>query len=232
MLLGRQRSFGQDARTGVSLLKARFHVLGSEMIPQQGPCLVTANHYAHPGFQAWWIALAISANLPFELHWVMTDAWRFEGRLFSHQLEALSRMLFWRIARIYAFTSMPPMPPREDETPRRAQAVRNLLKYAHRHNCPAIGLVPEGYDMQGGGLGMPPPGVGRLIAHLLPYTQRILPAAIYEDQGDLCLRFGESYIPEIPSHSSAETIDRITSEKIMRAIALLLPSHLQGEFIK
>jgi hypothetical protein len=230
LLWRKRRSFAKDARLCVSLLEPPLQVLGLENIPSQGPCLVTSNHYAHPGFQAWWITLTISACLPFELHWVMTDAWRFEGRPFAAQLESLSRHLFRGIARAYDFTSMPPMPPREDEAERRAQAVRSLLRYARRHTCPAIGLAPEGYDISGGVLGLPPPGVGRLIVHLLPYTQHILPVAIYEDQGLLCLRFGEPYTPNIPADSKNDVVDHLVSDTIMCAIALLLPSHLRGEY--
>jgi hypothetical protein len=230
-LWGRRRSFAGDARSCISHLDPGLHILGLENIPAQPPCLVTANHYTRLGFKAWWIAFAISASLPFELHWVMTDAWRFEGNPFARQLEALSRQLFRRIAQVYGFTSMPSMPPRDDETQARARSVRSLLQHARQQPCPAIGLVPEGYDMSGGLLGIPPAGVGRLIGHLLPYTQRILPVGIYEAHGRLCLRFGEPFRPETPNPSKPEHIDCLISEAVMQAIAQLLPFHLRGAYL-
>jgi 1-acyl-sn-glycerol-3-phosphate acyltransferase len=207
-----------------------MQVLGSENIPLQGPCLVTANHWSRAGFQGWWIPFAISACMPFEMHWVMTNAWRFEGHPLAAQLEKLSRWGFRRVAHTYGFTSMPSMPPRDAETQARSQAVRHLLRYAREHDSPVIGLAPEGYNMPGGLLGHPPAGVGRLIVHLIPYTQRIIPVAVFETQERLCLRIGEAYTIEKPIRAEPEIIDHLTSDTVMQAIAQLLPFHLRGAY--
>lgn len=229
-LWGERRTFTRDARQCISLLDPPLQVLNPENIPSQGPCLITVNHYSRAGFQSLWIPIAINACLPFEVHWVMTDSWRFVGRPFAHLLESLSRWAFQRIAQTYEFTSMPSMPPREHETQARSQAVRRVLLYARRHDHPVIGLAPEGYDMPGNVLGRPPAGAGRFIAHLAPHIQSILPVAVFEADGYLCVRFGERYALDVPGGERPDFIDRFTSDAVMRAIALLLPPYLRGVY--
>jgi hypothetical protein len=72
---------------------------------------LTINHYARPGFHAWWLALALSAVVPTDVHWIMTAAWTYSDGFRARTVTPLSRWLFGRIAQVYGFTSMPPMPP-------------------------------------------------------------------------------------------------------------------------
>jgi len=65
LLRGRPRSFRADARTCIAGLQPPLQVEGREYIPACGPCLLTVNHYTRPGLRAWWLALAVSAALPF-----------------------------------------------------------------------------------------------------------------------------------------------------------------------
>jgi hypothetical protein len=50
--------------------------------------LITANHYSATDFQAWWIAIIISAVVPANIHWVVTSGWEDSGWLtgFTHWL--------------------------------------------------------------------------------------------------------------------------------------------------
>lgn len=61
VILLRSRNFHKDARACIENLKPPLQVLGKENIPQQGPCVITVNHYHRPGFGAQWIAFAIAA---------------------------------------------------------------------------------------------------------------------------------------------------------------------------
>ena len=128
-----------------------LQVTGRQHIPTSGPALLIFNHYSRPGFQAYWIALAISAVVPAEIHWTMTAAWTYDGSFKSYLLEAISRRLFPRLASMYAFTSMPPMPPRPHEAEKRARAVRQVLAVAHRQPAPLLALAPEGRICPGAG---------------------------------------------------------------------------------
>lgn len=183
------------------------------------------NHYARPGFPAWWIALGISAAVPVELHWVMTAAWTHLG-----PLEPVSRWLFPRLAAVYGFSTTPPMPPNPNEVETRARAVRQVLNFARATQSPVIGLAPEGRDNFQGVLGKPPQGAGRFIEHIVKYCQRIVPIGVYEDRERLCLSFGPPVELNIPPKISADQRDAIVSKKVMRAIARQLPETLRGEY--
>jgi hypothetical protein len=98
--------------------------------------------------------------VPQDVHWVMTAGWTFPGQRRGRLLKPLTYWLFRRVAKVYGFTTMPPMPPNPKESLARARAVRQVLEYAERANRPIIGLSPEGRDFPTGQLGTPPPGVG------------------------------------------------------------------------
>jgi len=72
VLLLRRRSFRKDAKACIEKLDPPLQVLGKENIPQHGRCVVTMNHYHRAGFGAQWIALAIAASVPADMHWMMT----------------------------------------------------------------------------------------------------------------------------------------------------------------
>jgi hypothetical protein len=232
ILSRKSRSFRKDAVGCMARLHPPFRVVGREHIPKAGPCLVTVNHYAQPGFRAWWIALGISAILPFEVHWVITAAWTYPDSLRAHTLTPVTRWLLRRIAEVYGFTTMPPMPPDPNEVQARAEAVRRVLKYTRSNACPVIGLAPEGMDMAQGKLSMPPPGVGRFITHLADSRLPILPVGAYETENRFCLGFGLPYLMDIPPNLGSQERDLAASHTVMLHIARLLPHGLRGDFDK
>jgi hypothetical protein len=69
-LLGKKRSFGEDSRFCMAKLRPAMRIFGEEHIPSAGPGVITINHYYRPGFQAWWLALGVSAAVPVEVHWI------------------------------------------------------------------------------------------------------------------------------------------------------------------
>lgn len=100
-----RRSFREDARRAVGKLKPPLKISGSPVVDRR--CLLTVNHYSRRGFQAWWIALAVSSATPRDIHWVITAAWRYPDQLRSWLITPTSRWVLQRIARIYNFTIMP-----------------------------------------------------------------------------------------------------------------------------
>lgn len=229
VLRRQKRSFRADARLCVARLQPPLKVYGLENIPSRGPCLITMNHYSRPGFSAWWIALAVSAIIPLEMHWVMTAAWTFDKNPLARPLVPIFRGLLHMTARVYGFSLMPPMPPRPHEVRERAAAIRQVLAYARRTSQPVIGLAPEGRDYPGGILGPAPAGAGRFLALLVPLCGNIHPVGIFEEEDRLCLRLGEPYRLDLPDTNAARADTQI-SARVMQAIARLLPPHLQGEF--
>jgi hypothetical protein len=86
ILLLRHRSFREDAKTCNERLNPPLQVLGKENIPQHGPCIVTMNHYHRAGFGAQWLALAIAASVPADMHWVMTGEFTYPGNGMSYSV--------------------------------------------------------------------------------------------------------------------------------------------------
>jgi hypothetical protein len=145
----------------------------------------------------------------------------------------ITRFFFRRLAQVYGFTSMPPMPPDPAEVEARAQAVRRVLEYARRSANPVIGLAPEGRDGpidQPGVLVEPPLGVGRFVLQLTRLGLPISPAGIFETDSRLCIRFGQPYGLDIPQGLKPDERDQQASREIMLHIADLLPPGLRGAY--
>ncbi len=230
VFFGGQRSFRTDGQACIERLYPSLRVIGSENIPTTGPCLLTFNHYYRPGFNAWWMSLAIAATIPADIHFVMTGELTFPGKWYAPLGMSGSRWLLRRLSRAYGFTIMPPMPPRPQDVERRARSVRAVLSYAKAHPQVILGLAPEGGDQPGGLLNWPPPGAGRFIALLAVPPSRIVPVGVYEEAGVLCLNFGQSYALQVPAGLSADGKDRTIAEITMKAIACQLPTRLRGKF--
>ena len=60
----------------------------------------------------------------------------------------------------------------------------------------------------------------------------IHPVGAFETEQALCLRFGQPYCLEMPSHLAPELADRLVSDIIMQNIAVQLPDYLRGVFRK
>ncbi len=230
VLFGGRRSFKQDALDCLALLDPPARWMGVEHLPLSGPCLITFNHYYRPGFSAWWMALALSAANPVDMHFVMTSELTFPGKWYAGFGRTGSRWLLKRFAKIYGFTRMPSMPPRPGDVNARANAVRSALAFARSHPQAFIGLAPEGGDQTGGVLNWPPTGSGRFMLLLAEMGFPIIPAGVFEENGTLRLHFGELYRLRIPIEPSVEGRDRVAAGIVMRAIARQLPERLRGEF--
>jgi len=230
VVFGGRRSFHRDSQVCIGRLKPSLHVFGKKNIPQAGPCLITFNHYYRPGFDAWWMALALAAVVPVEIHFVMTGELTFPGKWYAPVGMFGSRLLLRRLARLYGFTTMPPMPPRPGDVAERARSVRQALSFVCHNPQAIIGLAPEGGDQLGGVLTLPPAGAGRFISLLAASGLRIVPVGIYEQYGALCLNFGQGYDLEFRCDLSLGERDHAIASTVMCKIAALLPIALRGVF--
>ncbi len=229
---GQSRSFARDARLAMTGLSPPARTIGLESVPADGPCLVVCNHYHRPGFDAWWLAFAISTAVASqrapdadpEIHWVMTAAWTFPGSRWKQQLfSPITRRVFARAAGVYGFITMPPMPPTPEEMEARAIAILRTLRLA-RELAPAggmIGLAPEGQDFSSK-LGQPPSGAGTFISLLVEAGLPVLPAGLSETEGRLTVSFGRLFTPAIPTRRALR--DKAVAGEVMRAIERLLPA--------
>jgi hypothetical protein len=141
-----------------------------------------------------------------------------------------SRTLLKRIAGIYDFTTMPPMPPRPKDVEARAAAVRAVLHYVRQARDPVLGLAPEGQDPPAEGLTRPAPGVGRFGLLLSQAGLKFIPVGAYEADGIFHLHFGQGYELKVARGLSPEEKDAAAAQIMMKNIARRLPSHLRGEF--
>jgi 1-acyl-sn-glycerol-3-phosphate acyltransferase len=223
-----KRSFRRDALHLTRHLPIK--ILAEDNIPRSGPGVVLVNHYYRPGFFAGWIALAVSAAVPVELTWTMTAAWTAVNTPWMRVKSALSTILFPRLAQVYGFIPMPPMPPRPHETLARAKAVRQILAAAHSQPPRLLALAPEGQDPTGGGLMHPHPGVGRMLARLAGLGCVFHPVGVYENSPELVLDFGPRLLMSLPYGMSPGEIDSLAADAVMRAIAARLPESLRGVY--
>ena len=227
-LLLRPRRFRADAQACIGTLGPHLKIFGVENIPSSGAFIVTFNHYHRPGFDVWWLTMAIAAALPLDAHVIMTGELT---RWYPPLGGAFSRFALPRLARVYGFTSMPPMPPRPRDVAARAKAVRQILAYVEKTENPVLLIAPEGRDnLAGGVLDWPPPGVGRFLSLITAQGLVLVPVGGWEQEGALCVRFGPGVDLSIPHGLSADEKDRAVSQTVMKAIADLLPQHLRGDF--
>jgi hypothetical protein len=230
LLLLRKRDFHSDAQACIANIRPPLTVIGRENIPQNGPCVITVNHYHRDGFGAQWLALAVASLVPGSMHWIITGEFTYAGKWYERFGTLGSKLLLGRIAHIYGFTSMPPMPPRQKDVEARAASVRAVLEYVMHTGNPVLGLSPEGYDPPGDVLSRPAPGMGRFGLLLSRAGLRFCPVGAYEVDGCFHVHFGEAYKLSVPAGLAADEKDRQAAQTIMEKIAVLLPLHLRGEF--
>ena len=152
----------------------------------------------------------------------MTGEWTFQGQWFGAIGRLLSRLVFKRLAHIYGFTNMPPMPPRKQDVAARAWAVRKVLSSLDQATRSFLLLAPEGRDHPHTGLAVPPAGVGRFMALIAEKGLCILPAAGSEQDGALVVRFGPAYQLDLPRKLARDELDQFVSSLVMERIANLL----------
>jgi len=229
-LLNVRRSYSCDARRIIAGLPKPLHITGQENIPPAGPCLITSNHYSYPGFHSWLISSSISAVLPYDVRWVMANAFQYPGKFGERILSPLSHIVLTRLARAYNFFPMPPIPPRQRDITDRALAVRRIITAARKNNHLILGLAPEGGDTPGGQLTWPPAGVGQFISRLVETGLPILPIGVYAEDWTIHLAIGPYYSFTSPGKISKGELDRFYAKVVMCHIADLLPSYLRGVF--
>ena len=227
---GQRRSFQRDSARWIAGLHPPLRIDGRLPDLDDEGWVLLANHYARPGFRAWWIPIAISSIVPREVHWVTTSTLTFPDRWRSLWLTPLSEFALARISRCYGFTRMPPMPPRPQDVEARAAAVRRILAVVDQAPRPILGLAPEGGDSPGGVLRPLWPGAGRFLLHLAERGLRFIPIGVFESDDRLCLRIGPPFSLARPPGSSPDVRDAEAAAAALEPVAACLPPALRGAF--
>jgi len=234
VLRGKSRSFGADAAKLLRFLRPQPEIEHAHLIPSEGPFVAVTNHYCRQGLGAWWSVLVIGQAIARwrpelgEVRWVMTNQWTYQDPIRSRLVTPLTRWLFRRIARVYGFIPMPPMPPHPLQVEERAQAVRRALALAQ--GGAIIGLAPEGRESGDGSLLDPPVGAGRFLLLLAKAGLPILPVGVAERDGTLTASFGEPFVLDGQPGLKKPQQDQRASETVMAAIGKLLPADLWGVY--
>nr|MBC7245390.1 hypothetical protein [Chloroflexota bacterium] len=239
ILLGQKRAFSADAKQLLVGIQPEPRVENAHLIPPEDAFVVVTNHYYKPGYGVWWgIALITAAIVQAratsdEVIWLMTNRWTYPDALRRRLLTPITHLLFTRLAQIYGFVSMPPMPPQPQYLQEGVRSVRQvlfLLSNAHSERKPLIGLAPEGRDSPDGSLIEPPPGSGRLLLHMANLGLKVLPVGVAEVDGVLTASFGPPFTLGSWPELSKEEQDRQASSQVMAAIGAQLPPTLWGVF--
>jgi len=164
------------------------------------------------------------------MHWIMTGEWIYPDQWYASLGSIYSRFILPRLARIYGFTTMPPMPPRPKDVGARAASVRKVLDFVRHAQNPILGLAPEGHDPPAGVLIRPAHGLGRFGLLLSHAGLKFAPVGAYEAEGVFTLHFGEAYELHVARDLSADEKDARAAQIVMTRIAALLPMNLRGEF--
>lgn len=239
MAIGRRRDILADTARLLSPPRPRPIIEGAENVPRHGAFLTLINHYARPGLDAWWPAIAATwalgqARPGLRVRWLMVSEWTWPARRYRYFIAPATRRLFRRLARVYGFILTPPVinifsgnyPVHQG-----AAAVRRFLALAReagRHG-EALALAPEGQEGRRGALTALPPGTGRFLVLLAKAGLPFLPVGISERDGSLLVRFGPVWrltAPDLPK----DELDLWAAQEVMTRIACLLPESLWGAY--
>lgn len=227
-LLARPTSVAGDGRRVMKANPYPRRIEDLDNVPPEAPFILVMNHYNRRGLRPQICAFIISAAVAEVRPGQPEVAW-----VFAEELEQfiyaplpvprwLMRWMFRRIALVYGILAMP----REWRRPmERAAAMRRTVKTLQRR---PIGLTPEG-----GGPGIlrePPASTGLFLLSLAKAGYPFLPVAVYEEDDQLVIRFGETFHLALPAAASKEEADRRASEAVMTAIGRLLPERYQGAY--
>ena len=226
-VLNRQRSARADSVRLCAVVVPEILYTGVDLLPTHGPFLLTANHYSRPGFSTTWIAMSISAALPMEVAWIMSNEWLFEGNPFAFLLRPAMRFVLNSITRAYHFLPMPTMTPGFSTPQQRSAGVRQVIERLRAQPDLVLGLTPEGMDSPDGRLGLPPAGAGKFILYLQQMGLPIVPVGVCEAKGSLQVHFGVPYSLQVDPSLPLSEVDLWVRQAVMQPIAVLLGESAQ-----
>lgn len=226
LISGKKRNLRADSKLLFESYTPKPMIKNADLIPANGPYLVTLNHYSRPGFFILWAAVAVIVALPKSSLWLMTGAWTDRTAGFDQLRTALTKKTFRKLAGMYGLVTMPPMPPVPEEVAERALSIRQLMQKLRKEPEAILCVAPEGLDFPDGQLGLPYPGTGKMLAQLAGILKRVLPVGVYEEGERLVINFGCPY--QLPVPENLANLDMVVTRNVMSHIAELLPVEMRG----
>lgn len=227
MLQGRPRSLGADFKWLTSDLPVSPVVRGSDNIPTSGPYVVAANHYERPGLWMGWSAMIVARTI-YEhtgerLRWIAISEWHQYRLGFVPVPPAITHWIFGRFFDTFGFISMAPAVAGVQE---RRQGVRAALDAVKAGD--AIGIFPEANIGATPAMIEAQPGSGSFVLAMSQRGASIIPLGLFEVNRRLNAVFAPPVdLSETHDLSRADR-DAAVRDKVMRAIAALLPEELRG----
>lgn len=236
MLFRMPRSIIDDSAYAVSLLPKTPCITGEEHIPCEGSFVLVSNHYQRLDLWIGWSAalmidsVARKRDGDISIHYVTTDRARI-GRFTVPG----TRWLFERVAAVWDLVLIRPPALANEHVEGQRYALLRILRLLKRSDGRAlcIGLMPEGDEGNTAGLIEAVPGIGRALYALSAKGLPTLPAAVWEVDRHLHIRFGEPFhlYAELPVTAS-KINDSYGRDVVMQHIAALLPKALRGKYGK
>lgn len=226
-LRGRPRSMAHDTSLLLWNMPAPPLVRGLDNVPEEGPFIITANHYERPGLWMVWPALFIANCVRLrtggDTRWIAIEEWDSFRVAGIHISREVIRTVFQRVFRTWGLL---PMPRPDTSAAARAKAMRVATQEVKEGHV--IGLMPEGDVGPTPELLEAREGAGVFLLIMSAAGARILPAGIYEEEGRLVAHFGVPYELQVPLDVAKAERDLWARDHVMRAIRDLLPQPLWG----
>lgn len=237
LALGRRRDLADDCRLLLAQPGLAPVVHDGDRLPPGGMALVM-NHYARPGLDAWWPAIAATWALAglrpaARVRWLMVSEWAWPTWQYRFVITPATRVLFGALVRAYGVMVTPPVLNPSYSPQQGAVAVRRFLAAAKQAGQAGdvVALAPEGREGELGSLVAPPPGTGRFLLRLARMGLPVVPAGVYEDvPGRLAVHFGFPVALVPPAILTPAKLDAWAAERVMSALAGLLPPALWGPY--
>lgn len=232
LLFKTPRSIIDDSALAVSALPRPPVVTGTEHIPPEGSFVLVANHYQRLDLWIGWSGAllidTIARKRNIAMHFITTD----RARIGRFTIPG-TRWIIERVAAVWDLILVTPPAIAHEHVEKQRYALLRIMRRLNRTNGQdiCIALMPEGDEGGTSGLIEALPGTGRALHALSKMGLPLVPAGVWEEDGQLHACFGPSFsLAAAPSDMSFEALDTWARNTAMGRIAVLVPSALRGNF--
>ena len=239
-IAGKKRSMAQDAEVLLSPYSLR--VTGTENIPNDGPLLVTPNHWSRGPLNSYWTHLALARKIwevtpeAKRLRFIVQNALLIPG---TNKKVPFTDKTSSMLADLYDVLKVPPPKIREkDKKATQTELAREIVQSFKEER--AVGLYPELTSSTAIQEGHPLAGLLALKYLRITKEGLILPVGVYSGKDNkLFINFGEPYssvelaffIPSTRNPIIVEKLYREAANFMMSKINPLVPERLRDPIL-